>query len=312
MASVSSSTSGSVSSPGIGSGLDVNSIVSQLVAIERRPIDLLDQQTTELKTKLSSFGLIQSYTTNINDAVARLTKDSYFKQTTASTTDPTSVSVSTTGTTTTNTQYSIKVNQLAQGQSLASQSVASSTTVMGTGTIKIELGTWNTGKTLFTSNPDKTAVDVTIDSTGNTLEAVRDKINGANAGVTASIVKDASGARLIMRSTSTGEDQSMRITVTDGDGNNTDATGLSQLAYDPEHSVNRMTEKLTAQNALATVDGLDVSSKTNTFDNVLDGLKFTVNQITTNPVQVKNSLDTTSIVKGVNDFIKSYNDLNKY
>ena len=78
-----------ISSPGLGSGLDVNSIVQQLVAIERKPIDALAAQKTTLQDKLSSFGLLQSYTVNIQDAAAALAKPALWQQTTATSSDTT-------------------------------------------------------------------------------------------------------------------------------------------------------------------------------------------------------------------------------
>ena len=80
-----------ISSPGLGSGLDVNSIVEQLVSIERRPIDLLTTQKTALQSKLSAFGLLRSYTVNVEDAVARLADPTLWQKTSTSSTDASAV-----------------------------------------------------------------------------------------------------------------------------------------------------------------------------------------------------------------------------
>ena len=110
-----------VSSPGLGSGLDVNTIVPQLVAIERKPIDLLTAQTTGLQAKLSAFGLLSSYTDNVHDAIAKLGKTSFWQQTSASSADASSVVVS--GSTSASIgSYSVEVTQLAQAQSLLPRS----------------------------------------------------------------------------------------------------------------------------------------------------------------------------------------------
>ncbi|MCM5679396.1 flagellar filament capping protein FliD [Schlegelella sp. S2-27] len=300
-----------ISSPGLGSGLDVSSIVERLVAIERRPIDLIGEQTTKLQSRLSAFGLLQSYTVNVHDAVNRLTDATLWQKTSASTTDI-SISASSTADAVSG-RYSVEVSQLAQAQSISSKAYASSSTAVGSGTLHIELGTWNADKTAFTAKSGATAVDVVIPAGADSLAEVRDAINKASAGVTASIVNDTSGARLVLRSNETGAENAVRITATtDDDGNAGDALGLSALAYDPPSAAGQMTENLAARNAVATVNGLSVSSATNVFNNVVDGLKFTVSKVTTAPAEIRVGVDTESMKKAVNDFVKAYNDINKY
>ena len=298
-----------ISSPGLGSGLDVTSIVNQLVSLERRPIDLLNEQTTKLQSRLSAFGLLQSYTVNVHAAVARLTDAKLWEKTTASTTD---ISVSATSTAdAVSGRYSLEVSQLAQAQSISSKAYASSSATVGTGTLHIELGQWNADNS-FTPKSGATAIDVKIESGSDSLAGIRDAINAAKAGVTASIVNDTSGARLVLRSNETGAENSVRITAVDDDGDPSDASGLSALAYDRQNATAQMTENIAARNALATINGLSVSSASNTFDNVVDGLKLTVSKVTTSPVEVRVGLDTESMKKAINDFVKAYNDINKY
>ena len=85
-----------LSSPGVGSGLDVNSIVTQLVAIERKPIEQLQAKATAIQTQLSSFGLLQSYVTNVRDIAARLADASFWSQTTAASSDASAVAATST------------------------------------------------------------------------------------------------------------------------------------------------------------------------------------------------------------------------
>ena len=300
-----------ISSPGLGSGLDVNSIVEQLVSIERRPIVQLEEQNTKLQARLSAFGLLQSYTVNVHDAVGKLTQASLWEKSSASSSDPNSVSATPTSGVAKGS-YSINVTQLAQAQALASNAYASSSTVVGTGTLSIELGSWDAGKTAFTPKSGATAVEITIDAENNTLEKIRDAINAADAGVTAAVVTDALGARLTVRSTTTGEENAVRITATDDDGNNTDASGLSALAYDPPTATGQMSETMIAKNATATINGLGISSATNTLTGVVAGMNLTLNKVTTAAVEVKIGVDKDSMKKAVNDFVKAYNDINKY
>jgi flagellar hook-associated protein 2 len=300
-----------LSSPGVGSGLDVNSIVTQLVALERKPIEQLQTQATTIQTKLSSFGLLQSYTANVRDIADRLSKPDFWTATTASSADPSSVAASSTSTATAGS-YAVQVTTLAQAQGLYSKAYTGSTSAVGTGTLHIELGAWNTGLTAFTADAAKTAIDVSIGAGDNTLDAIKTKINAANAGVTASIVSDSSGARLVLRSTATGVNSAVRVTAVDDDGNNTDALGLSALAFDPATAAGQMTQSQAAKDTLASINGLPVTSTTNTLANVIDGVTLTLAKETTSAVTVNVGLDTTTLRKAVSDFAKAYSDISGY
>ncbi|MEO8808183.1 MAG: flagellar filament capping protein FliD, partial [Burkholderiaceae bacterium] len=175
----------------------------------------------------------------------------------------------------------------------------------------IELGTWGAGQTSFTPKAGATAIDITIASPGASLAELRDQINAAGAGVTASVLSDANGARLVLRSTATGASNGFRIGVTDTDGNNTNATGLSALAFDPSAGVTTMAQALAAANASATLNNLPISSESNTLSNVLDGMTLTLNKVTTAPVQLTAAQDNTSMRKALDTFVTAYNDLNK-
>ena len=297
-----------ISSPGIGSGLDVNSIVTQLVALERQPITLLQQQATSVQTKLSIYGQIQSKLSALRDAAAALTQASTWGQTLGSTTDPASVGV-TTSSTTRPGRYSVMVTALAAAQSNAtSASYASPDAVFGEGTLQIELGTW-TGAS-FAAKTGATSVSVTIGPGARTLAQVRDAINGAQAGVTASVLSDASGARLVLRSAATGAENGFRVAVTDIDGGNGDASGLSALAYDPQAGVTAMTLAQGAANAQATIDNLPVTSASNTLAGVIDGITLNLARVTTAPVQVDAASDQEAIRKKIDAFTTAYNDIN--
>jgi flagellar hook-associated protein 2 len=313
-----------LSSPGIGSGLDVNSIVPQLVAIERRPITLLTAQTTSLQAKLSAFGLLQSYTVNIHDAVAKLAKPTFWEQTSASSSDASAATVSASSAAGIGS-YSMEVSQLAQAQSLASAGYADNAASVGTGTLHIAIGKWTRTETpgaLPTDPPTVTntfvpatppsEIDVPVPLGEDSLESVRAKINSSNAGVSASIVKDANGSRLVIRSTVTGEEHSVRITA-DADPAGASGRSLADLVYDPEHlNPSPMQQTIAAQNAKASFNGLALESPSNTFADVSAGLSVTVAKVTTAPVTLKVGLDTATMKSSVNDFVAAYNALNKY
>jgi flagellar hook-associated protein 2 len=297
-----------ISSPGVGSGLDVNSIVTQLVAIERQPIVQLQSQASSLQTKLSAFGKLQSDLSALRDAASALTRPSTWSDTTGTSSDSAAVTV-TTGANNLPGTYSVEVTSLAKSQSNISKTYAAATDFVGEGTLHIELGSWGAGNS-FTANPDATAVDIAVGPPAKSLAEVRDMVNAANAGITATVLTDASGARLVFRSTSTGGANGFRITATDTDGNNVDTGGLSALAFDPSVGVITMAQALAAANASALINGAPVSSATNTLANVVDGMTLTLQRETTAPVQVTTAADKGAIRKKVEAFVTAYNELN--
>jgi flagellar hook-associated protein 2 len=301
------STTGWVSSAGIGSGLDVNSIVAGLMKVEQLPLTKLEDQATSIKTTVSAFGAIKSAMSTFRDASATLALPSTWNATTATSSDSSSVGV-TTGSNAATGAYSIQVSKLAASQSTVSGTFASSTALVGAGTLHIDLGTWSTGQAAFTAKTGSTGKDITVTAT-DTLETLAAKVNSSNSGVTATIVNDASGSRLVYTSSTTGTDNAFRITAADSDGANTDASGLSALAFDPAGGTATTTITQTAANAAATVNGLAVTSATNSLVNVFSGLTITLSKVTAAPVQVSIAQDTSAIKKSVQTFVDAYNGL---
>lgn len=300
-----------ITSTGIGSGLDVNSIVTQLVALERRPIDQLQTEADKLDARLSSFGKIQSYVDSLRTAARTLTDTTTWKAAAATSGDSTAVGVTAAGGSTAGS-YSVSVTDLAAAQMNASSAVASSTTALGQGTLTIDIGTWAADLSGFTPKSGSSSVSITIGPGEDTLEKVRDKINAtANLGVRATIVNDANGARLVMQSRSTGAENGFRIQVSDDDGVDDDNSGLSRLAYDPPNGAGVSQRNQPAANAKATINGLLVESASNTLANVIDGVSLTLGKKTTSPVDVTVSRDTASMRKGIDGFVSAYNDLVK-
>jgi flagellar hook-associated protein 2 len=146
---------------------------------------------------------------------------------------------------------------------------------------------------------------VTVNA-GDSLSTIKDRINEANAGVRASIVNDGSGSRLVIRSQSTGEVNAVKITSS-GD------SSLNDLAYSPDEvATGNMSQTLSALNASVTINGLAVTSETNTLTGTIDGVTLTLKQPTVAPVEVTVAPDKAAMRKALDDFIKAYNDLNTY
>jgi flagellar hook-associated protein 2 len=303
-----SSTSGSISSPGLGSGLDVNGIVSQLVALEKQPLVGLQSSASKLGSQLSAYGSLQSNISALNDAASALADPNSWKAAAATSSNTAAVNASVSGNPATGV-YTVNVSQLANGQSNASAAYASSTAPVGTGSLSIQMGSWNAAHTAFTPGAGA-PVSVTIGAGDNTVTGIVAKINAANAGVTASIVQDVNGARIVMRSNSTGAVAGFRVQATDDDGNNADAAGLSGLAYDPPGGAGALGSIQDAANAKATINGLSVESATNTLSQSVDGLSLQLSQVTSSPVTLSVSADTTAMTATVQKFVAAYNNLN--
>ncbi len=299
-----------ISSIGIGSGLDIEGVITQLVAVERAPVTKLREEASSLQTRLSTYGKLQSGMAALRDAASALTRPATWNATVGSSSDAASVAV-TTSSSTLPGSYSIEVQRLASVQSNATAVYASADALVGEGTLRIELGTWGAGQTSFTPKAGATAVDISVGPPAESLAQLRDKINASNSGVVASVLTDASGARLVLRSAATGETNGFRIGVTDNDGNNFDGVGLSALAFDPSAGILTMAQALAAANASASLNGLPISSDSNTLANVLDGMTMTLSKVTAAPVQVEAKSDTASIRKALDSFVSAYNDLNK-
>ena len=227
--SVSTPGTGTLSSAGIGSGLDVNGIITSIMGVEKQPLLHLQADASAMQTKLSAVGQMQSMVSSFRDALTPLTNAASYAVTSSASSDPTTVTASSTATAVPGA-YSVSVSALASTQTTVSAAgqFSAGTDVVGTGSITLSLGTWGTGQTTFTAKPGTSDVVIPIDATANTLAGIRDKINAANAGVSATIVTDANGARLALQSSSTGAANGFRVKVTDADGNNTDALGLSR------------------------------------------------------------------------------------
>jgi flagellar hook-associated protein 2 len=290
-----------ISSAGVGSGLDVNTIITKLMAIESQPLDNLKTAATTIQTQISEVGKIKSAMSTLQDAASKLASTTFWNQTTGSSSS-TAVGV-TTSSSALATSYNVQVSAIAAAQSVASPAFASSTTTLPAGSLHIELGAWGAGQTSFTPKADATAVDITVEAT-DTVASLRDKINAAGAGVTASILTDSTGARLVLTSSSTGAANAFRTSVTGGGT-------LAGLAYDPSSGAGTATRTQAASDAAATINGLAISSASNTLANVVDGVTLTLNSTTTTAATVTIAPDTATIKKTLQDFATAYNGVAK-
>ncbi|QDQ28915.1 flagellar hook protein FliD [Chitinimonas arctica] len=315
-----------LTSTGLGSGLNVEDLVSKLVAAEReQPQRQITQKAASATAKLTALGTLRGALANFQSAARALNSTGQFLQPVASSSDASSVTASASPIAGIGSQ-SIEVSQLAQSQRIKTGVYSSVDAVIGTGTLLIDFGsiTDNTGGVInadangvysgakFTTNPKKSATSITIDAQHNTLNGVRDAVNSANAGVTASIINDGSGYRLVLSSNDTGASNAMRITVADGDGASSDTTGLSSLAYNPAQAAGagqNLTEVQAGKSAKLKVNGIAVTNESNTASDIVTGLSFNLLKVTTAPVTINVGRDSTNAGKNMEAFVKSYNEL---
>lgn len=297
-----------ISSTGIGSGLDVTSIVTQLVALEKKPLTKLQTDAASIQTKLSTFSQAKSLLSTLSDAASKLTRDSAWNGMAVTSSNSSAVSATVTGIASA-TSFGVSVQQLARAQSVASSAITSSDGTVGAGTLTLQLGTWSTSASPATFAPGSAAaVSVSVAAT-DSITAIATKINEAKAGVTATVMTDATGQRLLVRSNTTGEQSGFRIHATEDAA----APGLSILSFDPQSAPTggmAANKVQYAQNTLAQINGIDVSSANNTFANAIPGLSLTVSQVTTSEAAINVSTDTAAMKKNIQDFVDAYNAVN--
>jgi len=305
-----------ITASGIGSGLDIEGLVSQLVAAERAPTEnRLNRQDARVEAQLSAFGTFKSALASLQDSLAALNDLNSFGVRASESSDTDVVEASADGEAV-NGNYDISVEQLAKSHSLASGSYASVQDTVGTGTLTIRFGSTDyvppdpgpESYNGFTVNPERAGASIVIDSSNNSLEGVRDAINDADAGVNATIVNDGSGFRLLLSSDFSGERNSLQVSVADtGDGNDADAAGLSALAFNG--AATNLQQTVAAQDANFTVNGLAISSAGNVVDNVIDGVDLTLKSTgAATPVTLTVSEDREAVKETIGTFIDGFNE----
>ncbi len=289
---------------GIGSGLQVSEIVSAIVGAETAPfISRANKQQAAMTTDISAVGALKSALESVTNSISSLADADNFQLRTASGSDS-FVGLSASKDAQIG-NYSVQVDVLSQSHKLMSGAMADDEFV-GAGTLNIAVA--------------DSDFDITVSGT-DTLSDIRDAINDSvdNDSVIATIVTDDDGQHLIMTSKETGVANAITTTVTDtGDGNHVDANGLSRLAYDvsaplPINHITNLAEVDKAVDAQITIDGtLVVTSSTNEFKNVIDGVDITakkMHDVDDDISKISFTENNSNIKAGLEKFVKSYNEL---
>ena len=292
---------------GLGSGLKVTDIVDAIVNSEKVPhITNLNKKEAKFTTDISAVGALKSALEAVQESISALADAGRYQLRDAKGNDDfitiSSHKEAQVG------HYSTKVDALAQAHKLTSAAFGAEES-LGSGSITIEVG----GKSFST-----------IISPTYNLEELRDQINDGpftspdgNNSVIATIITSNDGQHLVLSSKETGVENAIKITVSDDDGNDTDSVGFSRLAYDADPLsatfATNMSEVTKAQDAKITIDGtLVVTSATNQFKNVIDGVDITARKehdVDDDLSSVTLTENNANIEVGIKKFIKDYNDL---
>jgi flagellar hook-associated protein 2 len=291
--------------------LDVQSLVASLMKAEARPLTLMQTEARKIDTKISAYGALQSQVSAFRDAAAALARVEGWRAVKASSADAAAVEV-TAGPGASATQRAIEVQQLAQAQTVTSGTLAGADAVIGGGTVRIQLGTQPAGAASFAADAVRPEVSVAVPA-GATLAEVRDAINGANAGVRASIVRDGDQVRLFVSGSASGGNQAFRLQVDDLDGGSTDVAGLSAIAFDPTAGAGagrNLSLVRAASDAAYSIDGVALTARSNRIAGALDGVDLVLKRVTTAPVLVDVTADTEALKASMQKFVDAYNSLN--
>ena len=294
-----------ITSAGVGSGIDVNAIVSAIVSSEGAgQTAQLNAQTAQISSQISAYSQVSAAAASVQSAIQALSTPSNFNNYPATVTD-TTVASATAGATAVPGNYSLSVSQLAQGTNLQSAAYASaSTTQVGTGTLSIAAGS--------------SSFKVTITASNNTLAGIANAINNAsgNPGVSASVLTANNGSYLVLSSSVTGAANAVTVTETDG------GTGLKGLTYSPTGGAgNGLTQTQAAQDAVISINGLAYNSPSNSISTAISGvtinaLKVSANGATTGLTVASNPTTTatniSSFVQAYNSFIQTVAGLTAY
>jgi flagellar hook-associated protein 2 len=280
-----------ISTLGIGSGLDLASILDSLQTSEKAALTPISTQQSSYTAKLSAYGTLKSALTTFQTANTTLNNADLFS--TTKTTSSSSAFSATTAAGAVVGKYTVSVSQLAAAQTLTSAVQTSNTTALAT-----------TDSTLtFQNAKGDAAVSVSIPAGTSSLTGIRDAINKSAAGVTASIIKTGDGSyRLSMTSKETGTDNAVTVAVTG------DSAIQSMLSYDGTSSSN-MTQSVEAKNSQLTVNNVAIENSSNTISDALEGITLNLNDVTTGNQTLTITSDTSKASSAITAWANAYNTL---
>ncbi|HKT84590.1 MAG TPA: flagellar filament capping protein FliD [Novosphingobium sp.] len=298
--STKSATSSLISALGGGSGIDFGALASNLSAAQfAARQDQLTAKSDALNAKVSAASNIKSMLLNLDTSFGTLVRSGELART-PRIANSAVATASLTGTTQPSGTFSLEVTRLASGQRLASSPYTAAADTIGSGTLTLRFGTVS-GAT-FAEDTSHAPVSVTI-AAGATLADVAKSINAANAGVSAYIANTVDGAQLVLR----GPEGAANGFVLEATEDPADP-GLSNLAWTPSSGTGQLLA--TAQDAAFKVDGLAMTSKTNSVSEAIPGLKLDLAATNAGaPTTISFNDPKDVIVSAMRDFTEALNQL---
>ncbi len=275
-----------ISAAGIGSGLDIESIISSLMQVEQIPLQNLQVKAGDLLTQVSAYGTLRSALATFQDSVSDLASADSFNFYTATSGDADAYSVTADNTAAAGS-YSISVDNLAVAHKMGSTTaIADSSTLVG-----------NSGDQMTITIGSES---FTVDIGARSLSSIQDLINDAtdNVGVTAGIVQESdTSVHLVLTSENTGLDNALSVAFTDsGDNPIADPLGMNQIQA--------------AEDSQITIDNTYVITRSsNTINDAIDGISFELLAQTASASQMTVSRDTDSTASLVSALVDGYNSL---
>ncbi|MDK8030853.1 flagellar filament capping protein FliD [Escherichia coli] len=285
----------SISTLGVGSGLDLSSILDSLEAAEKSTLTPISKQQSSYTAKLSAYGTLKSALESFQTANTALNKADLFTAT-STTSSSSAFSATTTGSAIAG-KYTISVSQLAQAQTLTTKNSQKDS--------KAAIATSDSVLTIQQGG-GKDPVTIDISAGNSSLSGIRDAINNAKAGVSASIINVGNGEyRLSITANDTGSDNAMKLSVSG------DSALESFMGYNgtPGDSSNGMIESVTAQNAKLTVNNVEIENSSNTISDSLEDITLNLNDVTTGNQTLTISKDTSKAENAVKAWVDAYNTL---
>ncbi len=300
----------SISSAGVGSGLDVPALVEKLVNADGDPVrSRLDRKEAKLQAGLSAIGTLKSSLSELQSSLQGFQKMESL-QTMAAVSDDEGVLTVTASNIAQEGEYEVEVERLAQAQRLVSVGFDSDFMPLGSGSLRIQFGKHDEDNEKFTPNPEHELHVLKIEDDRSSLRDIQKSINDAKIGLKASVIHDDDVDRLVITSELTGVENSIRISVQDDDGDNLDLVSLSMLSFDPTYKDGKgrnMVESQQSMDAELSIDGLTVYSSSNDVSDVLDGLTLSLKDTGSTDVEV--TLNQLQVVDKIKGFIDGHNKL---
>lgn len=285
----------SISTLGIGSGLDLGSILDSLQAAQKATLTPISKQQSSFTAKLSGYGTLKSALVSFQTANTALNKADLFTATSTTSTS-TAFSATTTGNAVAG-KYTINVTQLAQSQTLTTRNTQPDT--------KTAIATGDSVLTIQQGG-DKKPVTIDISAANSSLSGIRDTINNAKAGVSASIINVGNGQyRLSITSDDTGSDNAMSLSVS-GDSALQSFMGYNGTSTD---AANGMEESVSAQDAELTVNNIKITNSSNTISDALEDITLNLSSVTTGTQTLTITKDTSKAESAVKAWVDAYNSL---